>query len=154
VHDPNLFSWPEANPDAGPGDRCKAGHYVGTYSCTVKLNDAGLYDLNGPVDLSLAQAQSGEFLSVSGGTLKSTAAGLDLNATLVGQLSCQSGAFSGVLQNGQLSFLGFPSGTFGGTLKATFVTDGPKLDGTWTLTGAGPYAGYKCTGPWTATFQP
>jgi len=154
-HDPKLFSWPETSPDASAASLCQAGHYVGTYSCEVKYNDAGInYPLTGPVDLTLQESQSGEFLSVSGGTLKSAAGFLALNATVIGTLSCQSGAFSGHLENGTLSIPPFPpGGTFAGTLNAQFVAAGPKLDGSWTLLGEGQYAGYTCSGPWSATWQ-
>lgn len=158
--DPALFAWPEANPDASAPLLCKAGHYVGTYNCNVTGPngfgaDGGIqFPLTGPVDLRLAQSQSGEFLTVSGGTLKSAAGLLALDASVDGTLNCQSGAFSGTLLNGTLSIPPFPpGGTFSGDLSATFVSDGPKLIGSWTLIGEGQYAGYSCTGPWTATWQ-
>jgi hypothetical protein len=157
-HDPTLFAWPEGNPDAGAGGLCHAGHYVGTYSCDVHDGDAGStfnYSLTGPVDLTLQQGQSGEFLSVSGGTLKSAAGILSLNADLIGQLDCQTGEFSGYLQNGTLAIPPFPpGGTFKGSLSATFTSNGPELVGSWTLFGEGQFAGYFCRGPWTATWQP
>lgn len=159
VRDPSLFSWPEANPDGSTVARCQAGHYVGTYSCDVTGNGLGVdggvpYHLTGPVDLRLEQSQAGELLSVSGGTLKSAAGLLTLDASLVGALNCGTGAFSGTLQNGTLSIWPFPpGGTFAGSLSATFVSSGPKLDGSWTLVGEGQFTGYSCTGPWTATWQ-
>jgi hypothetical protein len=154
AHDPTLFDWPEGNPDAGPGTSCQAGHYVGTYACNVKYADAGVYQLTGPVDLRLDESQNGEFLSVSGGTLKSTAGILALDATLVGKLNCQTGEFSGTLQNGTLSIPPFPpGGTFAGNLSAQFSSDGPRLVGSWTLIGEGVFAGYSCTSPWTAVWQ-
>lgn len=75
VRDRSLFNWPEANPDGSAPLLCKAGHYVGTYSCNVTGpngfgTDGGAYPLTGPVDLTLTQSQNGEFLDVSGGTLK------------------------------------------------------------------------------------
>jgi hypothetical protein len=157
-YDPSVtFTWPETNPEAGAGSLCQAGHYVGTYSCNVTFGDGGMtnYPLTGPVDLHLSEAQDGEFLSVSGGTLMSAAGILTLNATLAGKLNCGNGAFGGTLQNGTLSIFPFPpGGTFAGNLSARFVQTGPKLDGTWTLIGEGAFAGYACTGPWTATWQP
>jgi len=155
AHDPKLFSWPEASGDASTGSLCQAGHYVGSYSCTVRYADAGLYPMTGPVDITLQESQNGEFLIVSGGTLKSAAGGLTANATVIGTLSCQSGAFSGHVDDGTLSIPPFPpGGTFTGTLNAEFVADGPKLEGSWSMMGGGPFAGYKCIGPWSATWQP
>src|SRR5512143_486179 len=53
AHDPTLFSWPEATPDGSTNQLCKAGHYVGTYSCNVTGpngfgTDGGAYPLTGP----------------------------------------------------------------------------------------------------------
>jgi hypothetical protein len=155
-HDSTLFAWPESNADGGTNDRCKPGHYVGTYSCNVLWGgDAGFrYALTGPVDLTLDKGQSGEFLTVSGGTLKSMAAGLTLDATVVGQLDCQTGQFSGNLTNGEVSIPPFPpGGTFSGPLAASFDSTNPTLDGTWTLIGGTTFAGASCHGPWNAVLQ-
>ena len=163
-HDPTLFSWPEANPDGSLVQLCKAGHYVGTYTCIVKQSagifgppagDAGGgYLLNGPVDLTLSQSQDGEFLSVSGGTLKSAAGFLALDATVSGKLNCQTGAFDGQLLNGTVAIPPFPSGgSFTGPLSASFDPNSGTLKGVWTLIGGPQFAGSSCTGPWNATWQ-
>ncbi len=151
-----TFSWPTTSAEGGIGGRCKAGHYVGTYSCEVTNADAGVYSLTGPVDLQLSEAQSGEFLTVSGGELKSAAGILAMDATVVGQLNCQSGAFSGNLPHGSLALVPFPPApdSFDGTMQASFVSSGPALSGTWTLFGEGTFQGYVCHGPWTAKWQP
>ncbi|HEX3594706.1 MAG TPA: hypothetical protein VHU80_06380, partial [Polyangiaceae bacterium] len=120
------------------------------------FGDAGIgYTIDGPVDLVLNQGQNGEFLSVSGGTLKSTATGfLALTATVVGQLDCQTGVFSGQLVDGEVSIPPFPpGGTFTGTLGATFDPNQSKLDGTWHLVGGDTFQGASCFGPWNATYQ-
>ena len=157
THDPSLFTWPEGTVvDGGGGTRCKPGHYVGTYSCQYQFGDAGLfsYPLSGPVDLRLEQGQSGEFLTVSGGKLTSAVGVVSLDAELVGTLNCETGEFSGTLQNGTFAISPFPpGGTFDGHLNASFVSDGPKLDGTWTLRGGGQFSASSCTGPWNATWQ-
>jgi len=145
------------NAEAGShASRCQPGHYAGTFSCTLAFGDAGpSLSLNGVVNLNLVQDQGGDVLTVSSGSLTSVAGVMAMSATLVGQLSCRSGAFEGTLQNGALSIPPFPpSGTVSGGLSGGFVESGPKLDGTWTLVGAGTLAGYHCTGPWTATWQP
>jgi hypothetical protein len=154
-YDPSVtFDWPEGTVGE---KRCQAGHYVGTYTCTVTYGDAGgfSYPLSGPVDLVLAQSANGEFLTVNGGTLKSAAGIIAADAKVVGQLDCGSGTFTGTLQDGSLSIPPFPpGGTFGGDLSAQFVSAGPKLDGTWALAGGAQFAGYGCTGAWTVTLQP
>jgi hypothetical protein len=161
--DPTLFTWPEGNPDGGVKQLCKPGHYVGAYQCKITLppqfgafsGDAGSFSISGPVDLTLNQGQSGEFLTVSGGTLKSTAQGIfALAATVVGQLDCQTGVFSGQLVGGEVSIPPFPpGGTFDGTLNAAFDPRAAALEGHWTLVGGTTFTGIQCTGPWNATYQ-
>jgi hypothetical protein len=156
AHDPALFNWPESTADGGTGTHCKAGHYVGTYNCNIEWGDAGAfsYPLSGPVDLRLEEAQSGEFLSVSGGTLTSAVGIVSLDSQLIGTLNCQTGEFTGTLQNGTFAIQPFPpGGTFDGHLNANFASAGPKLDGTWTLRGGGQFSASSCSGPWNATWQ-
>ncbi|HEX4479016.1 MAG TPA: hypothetical protein VH142_28225 [Polyangiaceae bacterium] len=162
--DPGLFNWPETNPDGGGEQLCKPGHYVGTYQCDIRF-PAGFpgatadassgFMVSGPVDLELDQGQDGEFLDVSGGTLKSTAVGiLQLGATVVGKLDCLNGLFDGSLQDGTVSIPPFPSGgSFTGPMAASFSATGPGLSGTWTLIGGPQFGGTTCTGPWSATWQ-
>jgi hypothetical protein len=164
-HDPGLFGWPEGNPDGGTLELCKPGHYVGTYECAVKPppafaaffpGDAGTgYLVNGAVDLVLNQSQSGEFLTVSGGTLKSTAQlFFALEAMVAGQLNCQTGVFSGQLVSGTVAIPPFPpGGTFDGPLSATFDPKAAALEGKWNLIGGATFQGTSCSGPWTATWQ-
>jgi hypothetical protein len=162
AHDPKLFAWPEGVgvDGGGGGGLCRAGHYVGTYSCTVhgappvagEPPDAGpvIYSLQGPVDMVLQQGQSGEFLSVSGGTLNSAAGFLAMQATIDGTLNCQNGAFDGTLLHGSLN--GLPE-AFGGKMQSTFSASGPTLTGRWQLFGEGLVQGYSCAGPWSAKWQ-
>jgi hypothetical protein len=162
-HDPSLFTWPESTPDGG-ATLCKPGHYVGTYQCDVHPPPAFAaffpdgstgYIVNGPVDLMLSQGQDGEFLTVSGGTLQSTAQSLFvLQATVVGQLDCRTGLFSGQLTDGQVSIPPFPpGGTFTGPLSASFAAGNSELSGTWNLIGGATFGGTSCSGPWNATYQ-
>jgi hypothetical protein len=163
VHDPSLFTWPESTPDGG-AMLCKPGHYVGTYQCDVRPPPAFAalfpdgstgYIVSGPVDLVLSQGQSGEFLTVSGGTLQSTAQSFFLlQATVVGQLDCQTGLFSGQLTNGEVSIPPFPpGGTFTGPLNASFAPSNSELSGMWNLIGGATFGGTSCSGPWNATYQ-
>jgi len=158
--DPNLFNWPEANPDGGNEELCKPGHYVGTYQCDLSLpgepaDASSGFVVSGPVDLMLDESQDGEFLEVSGGTLKSTAMGIFvLAATVSGKLDCLSGQFAGSLQDGTVSIPPFPSGgSFTGPMAASFSQNGPELSGKWTLIGGPQFLGESCTGPWSATWQ-
>ena len=164
MRDPSLFAWPEGNPDGGTQQLCKPGHYVGTYMCAVQpppayksfFGDAGIgYTVTGSVELVLNQGQSGEFLSVSGGTLKSTASAIfALTADVLGQLNCQTGVFSGQLVNGEVSIPPFPpGGTFTGTMDGSFGAGASELEGTWHLVGGDTFQGTSCSGPWNATYQ-
>jgi hypothetical protein len=154
--DPSAFSWPEATADGGASRLCKPGHYVGTYTCMITApagQPAAGFQLTGPVDLTLGEAQEGEFLVVSGGTLKTSAGLLSLEGSLTGKLDCQTGKFEGALDAGQLSIPPFPpGGTVDGTLSGVYVPATNGMDGTWVMTGGSSFPGYGCEGPWTLTW--
>jgi hypothetical protein len=157
------FDWPES--DGGKAQNCKAGHYVGTFSCTYQfaMTDGGGIPITGPVELTLSQSQDGEFLEVSGGTLDGHALiAIHFTADIHGKLDCSTGVFQGTLENGSYAVDPFPSGgTFNGPLTAsTTMTppcSGTCLNGTWALheTGAaGTNHIGTCAGTWTAALQP
>ena len=154
-----LFAWPESSADGG-ASRCQPGHYVGTYSCTVHNSqfggDAGLsIPIDGPVDLVLNRGQSGEFLTVSGGTLKSAAAGFfQLSASITGQLDCTTGAFTGRVTMGEVSIPPLPpGGNFDATMDGALDGTNQAMSGSWLLTGTTTLMGWFCTGPWKVSFQ-
>jgi len=158
-HDPALFAWPESSADGGAG-RCRPGHYVGTYSCAVRnaqwAGDAGLIiPIDGPVDLVLNEGQNGEFLTVSGGTLKSAAAGFfQLSGDVTGQLDCATGVFSGQVAMGEVSIPPLPpGGTFTATMNGALDSTNQSLSGTWRLTGGTTLQDWWCTGPWKVSYQ-
>lgn len=161
--DPTAFAWPEAAADGGGAHLCEPGHYVGTYECFIVPPPApgaggtpttGGFLLTGPVDLTLASQANGEFLEVTGGSLKANAGLLLLDAPLEGKLSCATGIFEGDIQNGSVSIPPFPpGGTATGPLKATFESGGPKLTGTWQLVGGPEFGGWGCSGTWSASWQ-
>ncbi|HEX4337303.1 MAG TPA: hypothetical protein VH062_15410 [Polyangiaceae bacterium] len=94
-------------------------------------------------------------MSVSGGTLKSSAVGfLSLDAMVVGKLDCQTGVFSGQIVGGEVSIPPFPpGGTFTGDLTSSFDQAASTLAGTWHLIGGDTFQGASCAGPWNATYQ-
>jgi hypothetical protein len=160
------FDWPETIP--GQGKPCKAGHYVGTFECTYKPagtpdGSAGGLPITGPIDFKLQQAQNGEFLEVSGGTLDGLALiAIHFKAEISGKLVCGTGAFDGTLVNGSYAIDPFPAGgTFNGPMNG-FSTNTPPcagtcLSGTWALheTGAAGTGHIgTCPGTWKATLQP
>jgi hypothetical protein len=161
------FDWPES--DGGSAQNCKAGRYLGTFTCTYRLAttpgtpDAGGLLITGPVELTLAQSQDGEFLEVSGGTLDGLALiAIHFKAGIRGKLDCSSGVFQGTLENGSYAVDPFPAGgTFTGPMTASTTMSPPCsgtcLNGTWALNETGA-AGTNhigtCAGTWTATLQP
>lgn len=160
------FDWPETIP--GQGKPCKAGHYVGTFQCLYQPagtpdGSAGGLLITGPIDFKLQQAQTGEFLEVSGGTLDGLALiAIHFKADISGKLSCGTGAFAGNLVNGSYAIDPFPAGgTFNGPMDGfssnTPPCTGTCLGGTWALheTGAAGTGHIgTCAGTWTATLQP
>ena len=161
-----VFDWPETIP--GQAKPCKAGHYTGTFACNYQPagtpdGSAGGLPITGPIDFTLQQSQNGEFLEVSGGTLDGLALlAIHFKATIVGKLSCSTGAFAGNLENGSYAIDPFPAGgTFVGPMSgfssSTPPCTGICLSGNWALheTGAaGTNHIGTCAGTWTATLQP
>lgn len=150
-----MFSWPEANPDGGAAMLCKPGHYTGMYDCDVNWAPFVMnLHLNGPVDLQLNQSQNGEFLTVSGGSLKSAAGVYSLDAKIEGQLDCQTGAFTANLVNGGISIPPFPpGGTFSGAMMGSYDPSAMQMNGKWNLLGIDTFMGATCDGPWQITYQ-
>lgn len=130
------------------------------YSCTVHNTqfggDAGLsIPIDGPVDLVLNRGQSGEFLTVSGGTLKSAAAGFfQLSADITGQLDCTTGVFTGHVTMGEVSIPPLPpGGNFDATMNGALDGANQSMSGSWLLTGTTTLQGWFCTGPWNVSYQ-
>jgi hypothetical protein len=154
-----VFSWPEST-SAGPATSCKAGHYVGTFECNYRAagtpDSSAPFLVNGPVDMTLNQSQSGEFLEVSGGTLTGAAVLIiSFTANVIGKLNCSTGMFDGSLTNGVYGFPGLPAGKFAGPMRATYSATGPALiNGTWELQQQSAGSAGSCVGTWTAKWQP
>lgn len=160
------FDWPETIP--GQGKPCKAGHYTGTFQCMYQPagtpdGSVGGLPISGPIDFTLEQAQNGEFLEVSGGTLDGLALiAIHFKAEISGKLNCGTGAFAGDLVNGSYAIDPFPAGgTFNGPMNGfstnTSPCTGTCLGGTWALheTGAAGTGHIgTCAGTWTSTLQP
>jgi hypothetical protein len=118
--------------------------------------DAGLViPIDGPVDLVLNEGQNGEFLTVSGGTLKSAAAGFfQLAGDVMGQLDCTTGMFTGQVSMGEVSIPPLPpGGTFTASMAGSLDSTNQSMSGKWRLTGASTLQGWWCTGPWSVTYQ-
>jgi hypothetical protein len=163
-----TFDWPESVGDGG-ATKCRAGHYVGTFTCnfTPSQADGGAlpgmpatpFPVTGPVELVLTESQNGEFLEVSGGTMSGSAfIAITFTAKISGKLDCQTNQFDGIVTNGSYCIQPFPpGGSFEGPTKATYSSTGPALtNGTWLFSVKTPQgASYgTCEGTWTATYAP
>jgi hypothetical protein len=162
------FDWPESVSDGGP--LCKAGHYVGTFTCNFvpALADGGApppgspttpFPVTGPVELILTESQNGEFLEVSGGTLNGAAfIAITFTGKISGKLDCQSKQFTGTVSDGSFGIQPFPpGGYFQGPTSATYSATGPALvNGSWQFAVQNPQgAPYgTCDGTWTVTYAP
>ncbi len=144
---------------------CMSGTYAGTYSCSfsydpnadggpsdASYDDAG-FDITGNISFQLNQdLASGEsFIDMASGTFGGTCCAnlFTLNATLGGQLNCNSGTFTGDLTNGTYTGF-FMMGTFGGPITACYDGRSSTFTGQWSLTV--PSEG-TCVGIWTASLS-
>jgi hypothetical protein len=133
--------------DAG----CKAGTYVGTYSCTAG-SGSPLQLSNGPIAITLAPAGPDTLALPPDASLSSVNAGTLGMSTLSGVLDCSTRRLTGVAGD-----VVFTSATFNGTLAgggpftATYDGDAspPALvDG---VLNPSPSLGSACT--WSATLE-
>jgi len=151
-YDTNVhFDWPSTTPMAG---HCQPGSYSGNFTCDLS-GGTGLFTIMGPVQFTLSPSSSGEFLTISGGTLDfDTQVGLGnfpATAGLSGQLDCEMNELHAKVENGVGSSVPF-YGQMDGRLDRLTET----LTGTWTLaSGTDPTVPslISCTGTWSATRQ-
>lgn len=136
--------------------------YSGTFTCEYLMPDADpstAIEITGPIAITLAKGQSGEFLEISNGQLDGIAAQVfGFTVKLKGRLDCGSNTLTAMAVDGAYGFgdpgvltLGTGEGTLSGMLDRQTVT----LSGNWNLMitdGVG--AGGSCVGPWTAMLTP
>lgn len=136
AYDPTVkFDWPEATATSGS---CKSGHYSGSFAGMYAsgLTFVGVpIPVSGNLDLTLNQAASGEFFTVSGGKLSGVADGLfPFSADVSGTLDCAKGQLvDGKLSNGiyNLGVQGVQGGTFEGPMPANYDKLTHAFTGTW-----------------------
>lgn len=154
--DPSVaFEWTATTP--GGGD-CSPGRYVGTFTCgyfAMATDPSALVMVTGPISITLAQSQDGEFLEITEGKLEGFAQLIiGFRAELQGRLDCATGRLEATALNGAYGFGDpaiFPIGTFEGTLGGLLDPGTAVLDGDWDLTVT---AGGFCRGPWQANWAP
>jgi hypothetical protein len=154
-----IFDWPETDPSTSVS--CKAGHYVGQYSCRlyiIQTSGPGAFDISGSVDMQLEQTADGELLKIENGTFSSdTLAAIPVHADIVGQLDCATSKFDGMLENGTFSValdlpVPFTQGTFEGPLSADYDKSAAQMaNGAWNMTGElDLFPGSCMNGTWSA----
>ncbi|HVU03615.1 MAG TPA: hypothetical protein VHE30_17775 [Polyangiaceae bacterium] len=150
-YDPSVsFDWPETVTQ-GP---CLPGTYEGTFTCKLDFF-AGIFvsDITGPVNFTLAESASGEFLEIKDGTLAGTAnTTIKFTSPLSGKLDCSNNTFHADATAGTYSDAAFINGTFTGGLDAKLDRATQILTGTWALTPSATST--PCAGSWTATRKP
>src|SRR5262245_2959068 len=107
------FDWPETTPMAG---QCRPGTYSGTFTCDVDLG-LGMLKFEGPVQVTLAEGGTGEFLVIQNGTLRAddTTQGATGSGTLTGTLDCATNTFHATIRDG-IYMVTIVGGSFLGTL--------------------------------------
>jgi hypothetical protein len=156
-----TFDWPETAPGTAPP--CKAGHYVGDYSCRLYIINTmgnGAFDVSGTIDMQLEQSAGGELLRVANGKFSGNSlAVIPLAADIVGELDCSAAKFTGRLDNGTFSValgLGVPftQGTFSGPLNSDYEPATAKLvNGLWNMMGElDGFPGTCMNGSWSAHY--
>jgi hypothetical protein len=98
-----MFGWKQSLPGQGT---CKAGRYVGSFTCTVdpRAPDAGptfgVKTLSGAVTFTLMGSPEEQVLTIAMGSLSGTFFG----GSLVGKLECIAKRFTGMTQDGIPAF--------------------------------------------------
>ena len=155
--DPNIhFDWDETNP--GRPNQCDPGHYVGEFTCQLVFDnmDLGTAEITGPVELTLAKSQNGEFLEITDAHIQGYALLiLNFRAELIGRLDCSTRALDASAKDGAVGFGDadvLPVLGFEGQLHGMLDGSGQVLTGDWSfpVTTQDGRLGV-CTGPWTAT---
>jgi len=151
--DPSItFEWSESQP---VGTACEPGEYTGTFTCTMTLQDelaqllGVMFELNGPMRLTLERSMNGEFLEIKDGQFDAVVEELiGAHASLTGKLDCRTNRFEaqlfdGVWTVGDPAMPLFPGGALEGTLAGTYQDN--ALAGTWSI--SDPALG-ACVGTW------
>jgi hypothetical protein len=141
-----------------PGLKCRAGHYVGTFT-GMYASSAAIIPLpvpvDGNVDLMLIQSANGEVFEITNGKLSGMAnLVFPFSADLVGRLNCKVSKLdpATALKNGNYVILG---ANF--SFEGSFLGDYDKVavafvNGTWDVKEPNPI--YGGTGAWSANWVP
>ena len=158
--DPNArFDWPESSETAAQPDNCKAGTYLGTFTCVFTDSVTGtiMIELTGPVSLTFVKSMDGEFLEISNGEFNAVANDVvGATAMIQGKLDCNTSKLDATAVNGQWAigdpnFPLIPGGTLEGQITGTLDARTGQLMGQWTF--GDPSFG-SCPGTWSVTYAP
>jgi len=152
--DSNIhFDWEETLPGR---KLCEPGHYVGTFMCDIVLSNGFVAHIKGPVELTLAKSQNGEFLELSDAHIEGFALFVfNFRAELAGRLECATRRLDAMAARGSVG-LGdadlLPVLGFEGQLHGALDETGDVLSGEWSFpVSTSTEELGVCTGPWTAT---
>lgn len=159
VLDPTVeFSWPESSSKPPTSDSCRAGTYVGTFSCVFTDSASGLFvvELMGDVSLTFVKSMSGEFLEISDGDFAALANLLiGARAKIRGKLDCKTLTLEAMAQEGAWAIGDptlplFPGGELQGRITGMLDPSTGRLSGQWTF---GDPAIGSCPGTWSVTYE-
>jgi hypothetical protein len=158
--DPSVrFEWPESSTATGSNDNCKAGSYVGTFTCVFTDSSSGLImiELTGPVSLTFVKSMDGEFLEISNGEFSALAnLVIGARAKIQGKLDCNTLRLDAVAVDGQWAIGDptlplVPGGELEGQISGSLDPNTGQLSGQWTF---GDPAIGSCPGTWSVTYAP
>lgn len=144
---------------AASPDNCKAGTYVGTFTCVFTDAPTGLImiELMGPVSLTFVKSMDGEFLEISNGEFNAVAnLVIGARAKIQGKLDCNTltldaTAVDGAWAIGDPTLPLIPGGVLEGQITGTLDPSTGQLMGQWTF--GDPTTGV-CPGTWSVSYAP
>lgn len=158
--DPNVrFEWPESSTTSNAGDNCRAGTYVGEFTCVFTDTSSGLLmlELTGPVSLTFVKSMDGEFLEISNGEFNAIAnLVVGARAKIKGKLDCNTLKLDAMAVDGQWAIGDptlplIPGGELQGQITGMLDPTTGQLMGQWTF---GDPAIGSCPGTWSVSYAP
>lgn len=141
-----MWTWQET-----VADNCEPGRYEGTFMCTYvgMGQDPSMGILvTGPIVMTLAESENGEFLEITDGRLDGNTYGIiNFTSALSGRLNCATKEFGARAEMGLWGPF-IPVNPFDGVLDARYDDVTSTLSGNWALNEMLTMG--ICSGPWTA----
>jgi hypothetical protein len=143
---------PPVPADAMPTRPCRAGTYVGDFSCALDPTGVTPLTVMTRVMFTLQPSSPGSALRVASSELAFDVTGFRFIGELAGGLDCAAGSFHAEVVNGTFMSPVVPILTpFSGRIDGQLDASASSLAGTWSFTVVN---GAICSGPWRAALQP